>query len=288
MRLVMFTMINDMSSSAGRRSFEQLYKLLLYRCGPQLTISSLYRMIGDFEYLQQRVALQVDVLHRHVTGVAEVVLAPRASELRLLRLHARQLKVRTVRIDGIAAPFEQLNFLDEVVDENYRDGATFDLFYRGAIVASKEGELIIEIPKHVSFLEDDETDEASSNISEQQATGAATDDDPVPEGSSTGHGHTLLFDAWDIDRLPKSSTGYKPIIVRIEYDIHEPTGGLRFMLPDEEYQPKRSPHMYTYCGPFGGLCDGARTWMPCRDTLRDACTFRIELTVPDWLVAACR
>ncbi|KAL4117013.1 Transcription initiation factor TFIID subunit 2 [Phytophthora ramorum] len=45
--------------------------------------------------------------------------------------------------------------------------------------------------------------------------------------------------------------------------------------------------MYTYCGPFGGLCDGARSWMPCRDTLRDACTFRIELTVPDWCVAVC-
>ena len=100
--------------------------------------------------------------------------------------------------------------------------------------------------------------------------------------------HTLLFDAWDIDRLPKSSTGYKPIVVRIEYDIHEPTGGLRFMLPDEEYQTKRSPHMYTYCGPFKGLCDGACTWMPCRDTLQDACTFRIEPTVPDLCVAACR
>uniref|UniRef100_M4BQR9 Transcription initiation factor TFIID subunit 2 n=1 Tax=Hyaloperonospora arabidopsidis (strain Emoy2) TaxID=559515 RepID=M4BQR9_HYAAE len=241
-------------------------------------------MIGDFEYLQQRVALQVDVLHRHVTGVAEVVLAPRASELRVLRLHARQLKVQTVRIDGISAPFEQLNFLDDVVDENYRDLATFDLFYRGAIVASKEGELIIELPKGLSFLEEDEVDEASSNLSEQQAPDAATEES---DGVDSAHGQKLVYDDWDIDRLPKSSTGYKPMIVRIEYDIQEPTGGLRFMLPDEEYQPKRFPHMYTYCGPFGGLCDGARTWMPCRDTLRDACTFRIELTVPDWCVAVC-
>ncbi|GMF09106.1 unnamed protein product [Phytophthora lilii] len=241
-------------------------------------------MIGDFEYLQQRVALRVDVLRRHVAGVAEVVLAPRAAELRVLRLHARQLRVRSVRIDGAAASFEQLNFLGEVVDENYRDLATFDLFYRGAIVASKEGELIVEIPREVSFQEDEEDADDSSNLRRDQQV--AKDDDEETEVGSHQE-QKLVLDAWDLDRVPKSSTGFKPVVVRIEYDIDEPTGGVRFVLPDEQYQPKRSPHMYTYCGPFGGLCDGARSWMPCRDTLRDACTFRIELTVPDWCVAVC-
>ncbi|KAG6603065.1 transcription initiation factor tfiid subunit [Phytophthora cinnamomi] len=243
-------------------------------------------MIGDFEYLQQRVALRVDVLRRRVAGVAEVVLAPRAPELRVLRLHARQLRVRSVRVEGVAAAFEQLNFLGDVVDENYRDLATFDLFYRGAIVASKEGELIVEIPRDVRFQEDEEQDEAdepSSNLSDQPLSQDQEEETEV--GTITEH--KLVLDAWDLERLPKSSTGFKPVVVRIEYDIEEPSGGLRFVLPDEQYQPKRSPHMYTYCGPFGGLCDGARAWMPCRDTLRDACTFRIELTVPDWCVAVC-
>jgi len=237
-------------------------------------------MIGDFEYLQQRVALRVDVMRQHVAGVAEVVLAPRASELRVLRLHARQLRVRSVHISGVNAQFEQLNFLDEVVDENYRDLATFDLFYRGAIVASKEGELVVEIPRDVTFQEDDEDVDESGNLRDSQEL--EDQDDEVGTNENK-----LVLDNWDLDRLPKSSTGYKPVVVRIEYDINEPTGGLRFVLPDEQYQPKRSPHMYTYCGPFGGLCDGARSWMPCRDTLRDACTFRMELTVPDWCVAVC-
>jgi transcription initiation factor TFIID subunit 2 len=240
-------------------------------------------MIGDFEYLQQRVALRVDVMRQHVAGVAEVVLAPRASELRVLRLHARQLRVRSVHISGVNAQFEQLNFLDEVVDENYRDLATFDLFYRGAIVASKEGELVVEIPRDVTFQEDDEDVDESGNLRDSQEL-EDQDDEDAEVGTNE---NKLVLDNWDLDRLPKSSTGYKPVVVRIEYDINEPTGGLRFVLPDEQYQPKRSPHMYTYCGPFGGLCDGARSWMPCRDTLRDACTFRMELTVPDWCVAVC-
>ncbi|KAL4165890.1 Transcription initiation factor TFIID subunit 2 [Phytophthora ramorum] len=203
-------------------------------------------MIGDFEYVQQRVALQVDVMRRHVTGVAEVVLAPRAAELRVLRLHARQLRVRTVHIDGVQANFEQLNFLGEVVDESYRDLATFDLFYRGAIVASKEGELIVEVPRDVTFQEDEEDAEDSSNLSDPQ------DEDEHDEETEVGthKEQKLVLDAWDLDRLPKSSTGYKAVVVRVEYDIDEPSGGLR-------------------------------------DTLRDACTFRIELTVPDWCVAVC-
>ncbi|KAK1929272.1 Transcription initiation factor TFIID subunit 2 [Phytophthora citrophthora] len=243
-------------------------------------------MIGDFEYLQQRVALRVDVMRQHIAGVAEVVLAPRAAELRLLRLHARQLKVRSVSINGVQATFEQLNFLGEVVDESYRDLATFDLFYRGAIVASKEGELIIEIPRDMAFQEDEEDEEDSSNLRDPLLSEDGDEDDEETE-VGTRQEQKLVLDAWDLDHLPKSSTGFKPVIVRVEYDIEEPTGGLRFVLPDEQYQPKRSPHMYTYCGPFGGLCDGARSWMPCRDTLRDACTFRIELTVPDWCVAVC-
>ncbi|TDH73728.1 hypothetical protein CCR75_008926 [Bremia lactucae] len=239
---------------------------------------------GDFECLQQRVALRVDVMQRHVIGVAEVVLAPRSAGLRVLRLHARQLKVKIVSINGVQTNFEQLNFLGEIVDENYRDLATFDLFYRGAIVASKEGELIVKIPREITFQEDDEDTEDSSIFRDQQVEKGASDDRANFGGLNE---QQLVLDAWDVDRFPKSSTGLKPIVVRIEYEIDEPAGGLRFVLPDEQYQPKRSPHMYTYCGPFGGLCDGARSWMPCRDTLRDACSVRIELTVPDWCVAVC-
>ncbi|KAG6951516.1 hypothetical protein JG687_00013556 [Phytophthora cactorum] len=202
-------------------------------------------MIGDFEYLQQRVALRVDVMRRHVAGVAEVVLAPRAAELRVLRLHARQLKVKSVRINGVQANFEQLNFLDEIVDENYRDLATFDLFYRGAIVASKEGELIIEIPRDVTFQEDEEDAEDSSNLRDQQVENDDDEDEETEVG--TQQEQKLVLDAWDLDRLPKSSTDFKPLVVSVEYDIDEPTGGLRFVLPDEQ----------------------------------------IELTVPDWCVAVC-
>ncbi|RLN70879.1 hypothetical protein BBJ29_004954 [Phytophthora kernoviae] len=209
-------------------------------------------MMKDFEYLQQRAALKVDVMRKHVDGVAEVILAPRAAELRVLRLHARQLRVKSVQVAGVTAVFEQLDFLGEVVDENYRDLATFDLFYRGAIVASKEGELVIQIPREVEFQEEEE--EETENKRGRQGTLQEEEEDADAETEAPSE-QRLVLDEWDVDKLPKSSTGFKPVVVKMKYEIDDPTGGMRFLLPDEQYQPKRSPHMYTYCGPFGGLCD---------------------------------
>lgn len=268
-------------------------------------------MMRDFEYLQQRAFLNVDVLGRAVAGVAEVVLAPKAELLKVVRLHARQLRVRRVQVNGVDAAFEQLGFLDGVVDEAYRDLAAFDLFYRGAIVASKEGELVIQLPRDAPILplseadllaaeraarkqrkrrrrrdapEEGEDDEEEEEEEEDDDDEDDDDDDDADESGDESGRRRLVLDQWDIDKLPKSTTGFKPLVVRVEYEIRNPTGGMRFVLPDE-HQPKRSPHMYTYSGPFGGLCDGARTWMPCRDTLRDTCPLRLEITVPYWCVA---
>ncbi|KAJ0392358.1 hypothetical protein P43SY_011788 [Pythium insidiosum] len=320
-------------------------------------------MMRDYEYLQQRAFLRVELLERRVVGVAEVVLAPKASSLKIVRLHARQLRVRRVQVDGVDATFEQLDFLGEIVDEAYRDLATFDLFYRGAIVASIEGELIIQLPREVQITEvhdddeeveveeeedgdDDSEDDGAGGkrlkkkgakgkrkrgasvdgkskaradgkakkrkkrkrkAGEEQEEGeegeeegaeteedededeneneSADDAEDDDDGDGDG-GSRLVLDKWDLDKLPKSSTGFRPMVVRVEYELDDPKGGLRFLLPDAD-QPTRSPHMYTHCGPFGGLCDGARTWMPCRDTIRDTCPFRLEITVPHWCVAVC-
>ncbi|KAF0704677.1 hypothetical protein As57867_007264, partial [Aphanomyces stellatus] len=173
-----------------------------------------------------------------------------------------------VTVNGIDARFEHHDFLSEIVQESYRDWNSFDLFYRGAIVASKEGTLVIDLPQGLDIVDKKATSTANT----------ATDDDETDEEKESV--------VWDVDTLPPSPTDYAPLCVRIEYMVTNPRGGVRFMLPDE-LNPNRIPHMYTYCGPFGGLCDGARTWMPCRDSLKDTCTFRIELVVPASCVAVC-
>nr|CCA19025.1 transcription initiation factor TFIID subunit putati [Albugo laibachii Nc14] len=219
--------------------------------------------MAEYEYLKQRISLDVDLLGRRIDGVAEIILAPKCTDIKTLRLHARQLHVSKVSIDDIETTFTQYDFLNEIVDENYRDADAFDLFYRGSIVASKEGELAIDIPKQIS-LDPSSNSEPNQTISESES-------------------------GWCTDPPLLSTSGHVAIRIRIEYFITNPRAGVRFIVPDSQnaLPTSISPHMYTFSGPFGGLCDGARTWMPCRDTLRDTCTFRLDFHVPTWCLVIC-
>ncbi|OQR94945.1 transcription initiation factor TFIID subunit 2 [Achlya hypogyna] len=233
-------------------------------------------MMMEYEYLQQRLQLRVDLMEKRLVGVSEIILAPKTVDLKRVRINCRQMKVSRVSVNGVDARFEQLDFLAEIVHESYRDWAAFDLFYRGAIVAAKEGTLVVELPADVERMHG-QSSAPSASQSSAEDTDNATDED-------TKHAKDNAF--WDLDQMPLSTTGFEPLRIRVEYIVENPRGGVRFLLPDDEH-PNRSPHMYTYCGPFGGLCDGARMWMPCRDSLKDTCTFRIELIVPAYCVAVC-
>ncbi|OQS02076.1 hypothetical protein THRCLA_21515, partial [Thraustotheca clavata] len=101
----------------------------------------------EYEYLQQRLQLRVDLMEKRMVGISELILAPKTADIKRVRIHCRQMKVTRVSVNGIDARFEQLEFLSEIVHESYRDWTAFDLFYRGAIVAAKEGTLVVELPE---------------------------------------------------------------------------------------------------------------------------------------------
>ena len=54
----------------------------------------------------------------------------------------------------------------------------------------------------------------------------------------------------------------------VKYELQNPLAGAYFMGPDES-NPSRPHYMYTYHPPYGGCADGARTWIPCIDTLNE-------------------
>jgi hypothetical protein len=255
-------------------------------------------MMADYEYLQQRLKLRVDLMEKRLIGLSEIILAPKSSDLKRVRLHCRQAKITRVTVNGINARFEHMDFLSEIVHESYRDWPAFDLFYRGAIVASKEGALVIELPQEIEHATATAKSNIEPNSHKSHASLSSVQDKRhiIDSGSGSPDDHhddedddekMTSNNAWEMeDVIPSSTTEYQTLHVRVEYMIENPRGGVRFLLPDRDH-PNRSPHMYTYCGPFGGLCDGARTWMPCRDSLKDTCTFRIELIVPSFCVAIC-
>ena len=214
-------------------------------------------MMRDYAYVEQRASLRIDVLDQKIYGTSELFLSPRIPNLSTIRVHARQMKIQNVFVNGIETSFEHLNFLNDIVQENYRDLNAFDVCYRGAIVASKEGELVIQLPPSLVITLLDTTTTKFSSMEKELS--------------------------WNIQDFPKSSTEYAILHVKIVYDLIKPKGGIQFMLPSLE--ESRSPHCFTHAGPVGGLCDGARTWLPCRDTLQDVCPFKMEFIVPKWCTA---
>lgn len=72
-------------------------------------------MMRDYDYVQQRAYLEVDVLEKKIYGISELVLAPKSFGLSSVRVHARQCSIQQVWVNGKEAQHEHLNFLEEVI-----------------------------------------------------------------------------------------------------------------------------------------------------------------------------
>ena len=67
--------------------------------------------------------------------------------------------------------------------------------------------------------------------------------------------------------------------------------GITMVQGKAQTHKRRPPHMFTYAPPSGsgivGGCNGARSWFPCIDRLRQRCEFKVEVTVCRNLLAVC-
>jgi len=73
----------------------------------------------------------------------------------------------------------------------------------------------------------------------------------------------------------------KTLKVSVEFSIEDPQGGVHFVVPDGEGSlAERSAHMFTY-----GHENSARLWFPCIDTTSEPCTWKLEFTVDESMVA---
>jgi hypothetical protein len=66
---------------------------------------------------------------------------------------------------------------------------------------------------------------------------------------------------------------FASLVVRVEYELVEPLGGMHFVLADGAHA-HRAPHMFT-----DSRHRGARCWMPCFDSLSSHCTWSIDVRV---------
>ncbi|CAG0916730.1 unnamed protein product [Notodromas monacha] len=86
--------------------------------------------------------------------------------------------------------------------------------------------------------------------------------------------------------IPPSATSLisptaAPIRVTVEFSFEQPQGGIQFVVPEcEGTLVERAAHMFTYTH-----WNSARLWFPCIDTFSSPCTWKLEFTVDDGMVA---
>ncbi|XP_060530001.1 transcription initiation factor TFIID subunit 2 isoform X2 [Cylas formicarius] len=69
--------------------------------------------------------------------------------------------------------------------------------------------------------------------------------------------------------------------VGIEFSLEQPQGGIHFVVPSKEgTYAERGVHMFTY-----GHQNSSRLWFPCVDSFAEPCTWKLEFTVDDEMVA---
>ncbi|KAG9302391.1 hypothetical protein G9A89_011441 [Geosiphon pyriformis] len=70
--------------------------------------------------------------------------------------------------------------------------------------------------------------------------------------------------------------GVKKLIVKIDYEVHKPQGGVFYVQNESRVAPHIAPHMYTVNQPTIGA---TRLWLPCIDHLWERCTWDLKYTI---------
>ncbi|XP_041483978.1 transcription initiation factor TFIID subunit 2-like [Lytechinus variegatus] len=96
--------------------------------------------------------------------------------------------------------------------------------------------------------------------------------------SDRGYGELIV-------KIPKAAmhlvNDYKTMRVSIEFSLENPSGGIHFVVPDEEdTTAERAAHMFTYSHE-----NSSRLWFPCVDSFSEPCTWKLEFTVDSAMMA---
>ncbi|KAE8216640.1 hypothetical protein CF327_g222 [Tilletia walkeri] len=218
-----------------------------------------------FTLVHQRIDLELSFAHASAAGFTEIQIVPNDEHLRSIHLHARQLNITHVSVQGTSADFSYRDLLKDLTLSDPTDVHRYPELKRKLYVAASDGnggELSIFLP-------------------------AGVRPEPIQQqGASVGAAGVPVE--------------YAPITVRIHYTLSNMTEAIRFVQAQDGGTVSSSTlagsrsisssaatrgsrpnisHVYTEatCG------DWARCWVPCVDSLWERCTWELSFTVPTYV-----
>ncbi|QLQ78746.1 hypothetical protein HG537_0B00950 [Torulaspora globosa] len=219
--------------------------------------------LRTFKVAHQRISLDVDLSKHSIRGIADIILIPLVQNLSYVTLDCKEMKIKNVWVenrrcdnyihDDPLSQFRRSSRSDS--DTLYKfNGVEQSHFLREKFADLNEfpeertrSQLIVKIP-------------SSIKITLQDANSLTNYTPITPTVRGTPGSQEAVF---------------TPISIRIEYELNEPTTGVRF-----DTAVDSQPHLWNAFTTNSEICCTASYWMPCVNTLDEKCTWEVEISVP--------
>ena len=281
---------NELASSMSTPRY--MDGLLLYTPRPKLSgrTSSPFHFAKQqlFKVGHQKVSIDVDLSSNSIEGVTEISVIPLSTNLKVIKLDCRELRVKEVYINGLpstnyvyddllyvndsaimtkAIENNEVNVLDLYSDKfdihqhhfikrklNYIYGERYTSENEEGLDISGQGtqELKILLPENIKF---EPTDINSIT---------------TPLGS-----HPNTMTPTHLKSKHTITEVYKPIQIKIVYELKNPKNGVNFITNDDI--EKNLWHAYTTNSEYNV---STSSWVPCLDNFNSRCTWSLEVSVP--------
>lgn len=235
----------------------------------------------------QRVNLEVNMAQRKLLGYTELTVVPTSSNLRVVRLDAREMKIKRVLVNGSRANYIHRDLLyindPQTFDACAKAGTTnvWDLYsadfsiHQHHVLRQKLDYIFGEVsedplfPDRISNLNTEELaillpDNLKLELTDHHAI--HTPNSLVPP---------TLLTPLHLRLKNTQNEVYTPILIGIEYETINTKNGVVFSC--DPAVEKKLWHAYTVNSEFHV---STSSWVPCVDNLIEKCTWSIELTIP--------
>lgn len=241
-----------------------------------------------FKVAHQRVNLDVDLARKLIAGATEITIIPLSSNLRVVRLDAREMKIKNVYINGSKCTNyihrDLLYINDPKVFEDCVATSSINLWDVYSPTFSIHHHHLLRQKLNYLFgdvISDQYAPDKFENTNTEEL-GIILPDDLKLELADLNSYHTpvSLFPTAGMTPLQMRTRNtntdtYTPIQVGIEYEIVNPKDGVNFMC--DPRTNKRNWHVYTVNSEYNV---STSSWVPSIDNLWERNTWSIEISIP--------
>lgn len=238
-----------------------------------------------FKVAHQRVNLHVDLAQKLISGFTEITLMPLSTSLRVVRLDAREMKIKKIYINGSpCANYIHRDLLyvnDPAVFEECVTSKSINLWDVYAPNFSVHQHHLLRQKLNYIFgdiIADQYNPDKLENTNTEELRIILPDNLKIElVDANSFHSPTSVPGLTPLQMRTKNtlSDSYAPIQIGVEYELINPKEGVNFV--SDPNVNKKFWHVYTVNSEYNV---STSSWVPCVDNLWERNTWSFEISIP--------